>query len=557
MRDYNRIRDLKQVRESRSRQFEPYTNPQPAKIFSLDGSIYVPGLPNFVWVHQFGMDESPMAVRRGSSAVTEGLWVWIGPSPKPPHQWEILGHYSGDMEFNYYNYVGNTSVAAHAPTHEWPTEATKGYDAVKVFQPALQMLKTTGDNGSLVVDVSGVIYGPKNKRLAGTTFDLTSYVPASDSVPVLLYLDIDTDSLDAVTGTYTSGGDIYTPGSYTYPQLPSSAIPSAYIILSAGQTEISTTTDIFDARTFLHPRFHHPIILDNSETLTISSGAIEVTTDYHTIAAESGTTDTLDTITPNENAARQLLMLEADTGDTITVSHGTGNIYLSGEADYSLESDRKLFLFWDGTIWFGFTTGGSASIGVAGESYLLFSQTADQQVINTVSQTTLLSSGQGTKTITGGSLKTGSHIIIEGSGYISTNGSPTLALAAQLEGTDVLTSGSFITDSGITDVGFEFEIDITVRVTGASGQVIATGTFSYNNGAYYNFVNTSPTSIDTSADITVDVLATWGTASLSNYITSQSAKIIVETPPTEITDDVLLMETGDSLLLETGDFIKL
>jgi hypothetical protein len=89
-------------------------------------------------------------------------------------------------------------------------------------------------------------------------------------------------------------------------------------------------------------------------TLTIATGVVTITQGFHVIAAESGTTDDLDTISLGsalDSARRQMIYLIADTGDTITVKHGTGNIVLNGAADFSLTASKMLALFYDGTNW--------------------------------------------------------------------------------------------------------------------------------------------------------------------------------------------------------------
>lgn len=107
---------------------------------------------------------------------------------------------------------------------------------------------------------------------------------------------------------------------------------------------------------------------------TITSGAITITQLYHSAAAESGTTDDLDTIsidtaalktTDGGNTFRPFVVIRADTGDTITVKHGTGNIYLNNAADYALSGNKQLLLFYDGTNWtdLAATATGTGTIG--------------------------------------------------------------------------------------------------------------------------------------------------------------------------------------------------
>jgi len=103
----------------------------------------------------------------------------------------------------------------------------------------------------------------------------------------------------------------------------------------------------------------NPIAMKVSSTLTLASDAVTVTKNYHLIAAQSGTAD--DLVTLNGGTAYQMLVIQADAGDTITVKHGTGNIYLNGAADFSLSGDKTLVLFYDGTNWSDAGAGGGGA----------------------------------------------------------------------------------------------------------------------------------------------------------------------------------------------------
>lgn len=86
--------------------------------------------------------------------------------------------------------------------------------------------------------------------------------------------------------------------------------------------------------------------------LTLSGGVVTLTGGWHAIAAETGTTDDLDTITQAVGALTpQTIVIQADTGDTIAVKHSTGNIELAGAVDVSLSGNDRMVLFYDGTNW--------------------------------------------------------------------------------------------------------------------------------------------------------------------------------------------------------------
>jgi len=91
------------------------------------------------------------------------------------------------------------------------------------------------------------------------------------------------------------------------------------------------------------------LISKSGGTLTISTGAVTATPNsgnsLFVIAAESGTTDDLDTI--NGLAAGEVVQLIADSGDTITLKDGTGNIDLPG--DLALKDDKIVSLWYDGS----------------------------------------------------------------------------------------------------------------------------------------------------------------------------------------------------------------
>jgi hypothetical protein len=125
----------------------------------------------------------------------------------------------------------------------------------------------------------------------------------------------------------------------------------------------------------------HALALKEGTTLTISSGVVTALQEYHIIAAETGTTDDLDTISlgytnlsVKGNTYRPCLRLIADAGDTITLKHGVGNLSLPGDTDITLSDDAFVWLLWRGAAWYAMGTvgggGGEANtasnVGTAG-----------------------------------------------------------------------------------------------------------------------------------------------------------------------------------------------
>ena len=90
--------------------------------------------------------------------------------------------------------------------------------------------------------------------------------------------------------------------------------------------------------------------LGNNPTAPILAGVVSAFRSYHAIAAEGGPgADTLDTI--NGGVVGDLLIIKANTGDTITIPSATGNIITDGSVTIILSGfDLAVFIF-DGTNW--------------------------------------------------------------------------------------------------------------------------------------------------------------------------------------------------------------
>jgi hypothetical protein len=90
----------------------------------------------------------------------------------------------------------------------------------------------------------------------------------------------------------------------------------------------------------------------SSRPILISAGVLGPTAGDIAIAAESGVTDDLDTITASADVqSGDTLALSADAGDTITVKHNTGNIHLDGSADKVLVNGNHFEVKYNGTDW--------------------------------------------------------------------------------------------------------------------------------------------------------------------------------------------------------------
>lgn len=97
-------------------------------------------------------------------------------------------------------------------------------------------------------------------------------------------------------------------------------------------------------------------------TITIASGVATVTDSISVVAAESGTTDTLDKLAITNTSQYDLVYLFADTGDTITLTHTSspsadGHISTVSSSNETLSSTTPTILIRKGNYWYGYGGG--------------------------------------------------------------------------------------------------------------------------------------------------------------------------------------------------------
>jgi hypothetical protein len=158
----------------------------------------------------------------------------------------------------------------------------------------------------------------------------------------------------------------------------------------------------------------------------------------------------------------------------------------------------------------------------------LFAQTADASVANTLISTSLVGSGVGTTSIAAGAIEEGSTYEVKMRGTISVGTPVDLTIKLIVDGTNVDQVGP-ISMPNIGGGGFGtkyFEVDgiFTCRTPGATGGIISSLTFAYEENASDKF--DSHTSdifapINTTVINTVGIEAEWTSADPSNSLTSQ------------------------------------
>lgn len=151
-----------------------------------------------------------------------------------------------------------------------------------------------------------------------------------------------------------------------------------------------------------------------------------------------------------------------------------------------------------------------------------FTQSALVTVASTASETTLVGTGEGSLTIQKDSLAVGKTFRVSAKGFLSTTGTPTLRLKVKLGSTVILDSGT-ATMATITNESFSLNSEFSVYSIGSSGTVNGQGimivTGSSAKVIAVPTASGSAITVDSTANQTISVTATWGTSSSSNTIT--------------------------------------
>lgn len=250
------VRDIKILQKQRDERLAPEQS-VPAVVVAVSGSVNVSGRTSYIWVSEFNQPQSLIqALNLTGVQPIEGNLIELG-NPNQAGIRQVLRMWDGAYGYTTdSDGLGALSAPPHSQAHQYPSESGIGPDPVLVFQPALQVLKCTGDGATLSVTVmplDSYRLNDTHKSFSGSSFDLTSSVPSISGTVryALVYLNAQTNSLDSVDGTAVpNSGAILIPK----PAVPDYAIPSAYVKLAYGQSAIVTATHVVDAREFLHLR---------------------------------------------------------------------------------------------------------------------------------------------------------------------------------------------------------------------------------------------------------------------------------------------------------------
>jgi hypothetical protein len=229
-------------------------------------------------------------------------------------------------------------------------------------------------------------------------------------------------------------------------------------------------------------------------TITISSGALAVTDSVCVASAETGTTDTIDTISITDTSEYDLLYLFADTGDTITLTNTSspsvsGQIRTVSNSNETLSTTSPTILIRKGNYWYGYGGGVVNALNDIGDvtitsvsEYETLTYNGSNWINNSPDKLYYICKNAG-----GSTIAKGKFVYI--SGYDTSNSYIEVSLAAN-------TSASTMPAFGITmeaiSAGSTGKVLQQGKMTGLNTDGIAEGTTLYI-GTSGDWVTTKPT----------------------------------------------------------------
>ncbi len=435
----------------------------------------------FTGANTFGTAVTPIAITAGAANATT-----------PPSGFSYTG---GAHTLLTNGSAGAPEVKFNgAQTKQWTgNTAVNNYHFMEILAPTL-----SSDTAGATFPSSATVY------ISGAPIGGTN---ASTSGAIALLINSGNMTLNA--GTLTLKG---APSNAVITQSAASSGTSQSLLLTGGaHTNQTASTEITDVNFAL------------ARTLQHATGAITTNRSFridgptHSFVAASTMTEA-DTLAISQPAA--------GTNATITNRNAlrlTGQLLLDPQAAGGSPQD--------GNVWADSTqqTLSTRSMGLTTPLIgSIFTATASATCTTTTTETSILGTGVGTKTLPANYLVAGKTIRVVVKGIFSNAAAETLRIRVKAGSTILLDTTATTVSGTYTNAMFQAGGSFVCRTTGAAGTVIGSGSLSYVSGATASsvpMVNTTTTTLDTTAAQTLDVMATWGSASATDTISGQMVTI--------------------------------
>ena len=146
--------------------------------------------------------------------------------------------------------------------------------------------------------------------------------------------------------------------------------------------------------------------------------------------------------------------------------------------------------------WFDSTSGTFNTAKISGATFFqvfksffgLFSQTSDSTpVTNTTTESSLISTGEGSLTVPANTFKVGDAFTAVVCGEISSDNNETIEFLIKTASGTLLASSGVITLPQCNNQSYDLELEFTVRTVGVSGAIMTAGEFMYNKDSSNNW----------------------------------------------------------------------
>jgi hypothetical protein len=159
---------------------------------------------------------------------------------------------------------------------------------------------------------------------------------------------------------------------------------------------------------------------------------------------------------------------------------------------------------------------------------VIFTQTADKTVTNTVTETSIVGTGVGTLTLPANFFVAGKTLRVRIGGVYTTPGlaTPSVTIKVKYGSTVLATTTTSSLLSGATNLEFDGEVLISCRTTGATGTVMTHGDIEYSTGLAGTIAVDSlnnagaTTTIDTTTSNLFDITIQWDSATATRSVKS-------------------------------------